>query len=58
MAQFKTFGKSDTKNSNFAKILTFGLCLLEIWALKIEKCPKSEKMDQNAMFDYFLFLGY
>ncbi len=40
-------GKSDTENSNFAKILTFGLCLLEIRDLKVEKWPKKEgKMNQ------------
>ncbi len=30
-------GKSDTENSNFAKILTFGQCLPEIRALKVRK---------------------
>jgi hypothetical protein len=32
--------KSDTENSNFAKISTFGQCLPEIRALKVVKWPK------------------
>jgi hypothetical protein len=37
---FDFLGKSDTENSNFAKILNFGPCLPEIRPLKVEKCPK------------------
>ena len=40
---FDFIGKSDTENSNFAKILNFGLCLPEIRPLKVEKCPKMSK---------------
>jgi hypothetical protein len=39
-AIFDFLGKSDTENSNFAKILNFGPCLPEIRPLKVEKCPK------------------
>jgi hypothetical protein len=34
---FDFLSKSDTENSNFAKILTFGQCLPEIRALKVRK---------------------
>ncbi len=45
---FYYLGKSDTENSNFAKILTFGQCLPEIRAFKVENDQKSEKMDQKC----------
>ncbi len=34
---FDHLGKTDTVNSNFAQILTFGQCLPEIRALKVVK---------------------
>jgi hypothetical protein len=42
-AIFDFMGKSNTENSNFAKILTFGQSLPEIRALKVENDRKSEK---------------
>ena len=36
-AIFDFLGKSDTENSNFAKIFTLELCLPEIRALKVGK---------------------